>query len=93
MASKWKRTEPCLFSFISRNWRGQPLESVATIVKLIGATATGKGLKVYCEVDENAYARSVKVSKAEPDALPIHREKFHGKWNTTLLPRHRPGSR
>ena len=34
--SKWNKIEHRLFSFISRNWRGRPLLSHATIVKLIG---------------------------------------------------------
>ena len=41
--SKWNKIEHRLFSFISRNWRGRPLESLAVIVNLIGATQTTKG--------------------------------------------------
>ena len=33
--SKWNKIEHRLFSFISKNWRGQPLDSLATIVNLI----------------------------------------------------------
>ena len=41
--SKWNKIEHRLFSFISRNWRGRPLESLAVIVSLIGSTRTNAG--------------------------------------------------
>ena len=44
--SKWNKIEHRLFSFISMNWRGKPLVSHETIVNLIAATTTRKGLKV-----------------------------------------------
>ena len=48
--SKWNRIEHRLFSFITKNWRGKPLESHATIIKLIAATKTQAGLRVFCEL-------------------------------------------
>jgi Rhodopirellula transposase DDE domain len=33
-----------LFSFISSNWRGEPLRDYETIVRLIAGTTTAKGL-------------------------------------------------
>ena len=44
--SKWNKIEHRLFSFISQNWRGQPLVSHAVIVNLIAATTTPTGLHV-----------------------------------------------
>ena len=44
--SKWNRIEHRLFSYIAKNWRGQPLVSLATVVNLIGRTTTQKGLRV-----------------------------------------------
>ena len=49
--SKWNKIEHRLFSFISQNWRGQPLTSLKVIVSLIAATTTRKGLKVHAEID------------------------------------------
>jgi len=43
------------FSFISMNWRGRPLTFYRTIVELIGATTTGKGLRIRAERDEGYY--------------------------------------
>ena len=38
--SKWNKIEHRLFSFISQNWRGEPLLTHAAIVSLIAATRT-----------------------------------------------------
>jgi hypothetical protein len=46
------KIEHRLFSFISKNWRGKPLDSLQTIVNLIAATTTETGLKVYARLDE-----------------------------------------
>ncbi len=84
--SKWNRIEHRLFSFISQNWRGKPLRTLATIVKLIGATTTNTGLKVYCDVDHNAYPKGVAVSDDQMTALNIQRAEFHGEWNYSFRP-------
>ena len=44
--SKWNKIEHRLFSFISQNWRAQPLVSYRVIVDLISATTTKTGLTV-----------------------------------------------
>ncbi len=72
-----------LFSFISQNWRGKPLRSLAAIASLIRATTTEAGLKVYCDVDENTCPKGIK--DAEIKALDIKRAKFQGGWNYSLL--------
>ena len=43
--SKWNKIEHRMFSFISLNWKGIPLESYETIINLIGSTKTKKGLR------------------------------------------------
>ena len=47
--SKWNKIEHRLFSYISQNWRAQPLVSYRVIVDLISATTTKTGLTVRCE--------------------------------------------
>lgn len=44
--SKWNKIEHRLFSYITRNWRGQPLLTHAAIVSLIAHTRTQAGLHV-----------------------------------------------
>ena len=85
--SKWNKIEHRMFSFISKNWRGRPLESYSTMVNLIGNTTTSKGLKVKCRLDEGTYPLGKKVEDSEMDRLILHREDFHGEWNYKIKPR------
>ena len=85
--SKWNKIEHRLFSFISKNWRGRPLETLEIIVNLIGATTTAKGLKVKCGVDTNEYETGVKITDEELNEVNIIRNDFHGEWNYTITPR------
>jgi hypothetical protein len=50
------------------------------------------GLTVRCELDENTYAKGVKVSDAEMAALNISGDAFHPEWNYTIAPRSMPAS-
>ena len=84
--SKWNKIEHRMFSFISMNWRGRPLTSYRTIVELIGATTTTKGLRIKAERDTEWYPVGVKISDAEMAALPLTRHDWHGDWNYTLHP-------
>jgi hypothetical protein len=85
--SKWNKIEHRLFSFISSNWRGEPLRDYETIVKLISRTATAKGLKVTCRLDRRKYPTGRKVTDEEMMHVNLERHKFHGDWNYTIRPR------
>jgi hypothetical protein len=61
------------------------------IVELIGATTTGAGLTVRCELDENVYPKGVIVSDEQMESLNITREPFQGEWNYKIAPS--PGQR
>src|SRR5712691_1891844 len=86
--SKWNKIEHRMFSYITQNWRGQPLRSRAVVVNLIGHTTTRTGLKVRAALETNSYPTGIKVSDEELAAVKIKRAKFHGDWNYTILPRH-----
>jgi len=83
--SKWNKVEHRLFSFISRNWRGQSLISYEVIINLIAATTTSTGLEVYARLDQNEYPK-VEVTDAELAAVNITRDAFHGEWNYSINP-------
>lgn len=85
--SKWNKVEHRLFSFISSNWRGEPLRDYETIVGLIAGTTTAKGLKVTCRLDRRKYPTGQKISDAEMAAIKIIPLRFHGEWNYTIHPR------
>jgi hypothetical protein len=85
--SKWNKIEHRLFAQISKNWRGRPLESVAIIVSLIGATTTTTGLTVKVAIDPKEYQGGIKVSDKEFNEVNIQRHSFHGEdWNYTIKP-------
>ena len=84
--SRWNKIEHRLFSYISMNWRGKPLVSHETIVNLIAATTTRKGLKVRAELDTGHYPKGIKVTEEELKTVRILREDFHGEWNYSILP-------
>jgi hypothetical protein len=85
--SKWNKIEHRLFGYISKNWRGRPLDSLATVVNLIASTTTKTGLYVEAVLDEGSYVKGIKVSEEEMERLRLKRDRFHGEWNYTLLPR------
>ena len=85
--SKWNKIEHRLFSFISQNWRGKPLISHEVIIDLIAATTTATGLAVKSKLDTNVYPAGLKVSDQQMAELQLRRDKFHGDWNYSLLPK------
>jgi Rhodopirellula transposase DDE domain len=85
--SKWNKVEHRLFSFISSNWRGEPLRDHETIVRLIARTTTAKGLRVTCRLDRRRYPTGRKVSDAELNAVRLRPDAFHGEWNYAIKPR------
>jgi hypothetical protein len=87
--SKWNKIEHRLFSFISSNWRGEPLRDYETIVQLIARTTTAKGLKVTCRLDRRKYPTGRKVTDEEMKQVNLERSKFHGDWNYTIRPQPR----
>jgi hypothetical protein len=84
--SKWNKIEHRLFSYISINWRGKPLTSLAVIIGLINATTTETGLKVTAKLDDTEYKTGIKISDEEFEKINIKRYKFHGEWNYIIRP-------
>jgi len=85
--SKWNKIEHRLFSFITSNWRGEPLRDYETIVNLIARTTTAKGLTVKCRLDRRKYQTGRKVSDEEMERVNVERNRFHGDWNYVIRPR------
>jgi hypothetical protein len=84
--SKWNKIEHRLFSFITSNWRAEPLRDYETIVNLIARTTTAKGLKVTCRLDRRKYPTGRRVSDEEMENINVERNKFHGDWNYVIKP-------
>jgi transposase len=84
--SKWNKIEHRMFSFVSLNWRGKPLESLEVVVNLIAATSTSTGLKLYARLDDATYQRGLDITDDQLAAVNITRHTFHGDWNYTINP-------
>ena len=83
--SKWNKVEHRLFSFISMNWCGKPLVDYETIVKLIAATRTEKGLTVTSRLDKQIYEKGIKISDKQMKQINIKNDTFHGEWNYSII--------
>ncbi len=85
--SKWNKIEHRLFSFISMNWRGQPLVSHEVLLNLIANTRMKSGITVKAELYPGNYPKGIKISDEELASLHLVRHSFHGDWNYSLHPR------
>ena len=85
--SKWNKIEHRLFSYISANWRGRPLTSLAVIINLIASTRTKTGLRVRAELDTGKYPLGVEVPEEDLATIRLRKHRVHGEWNYTIRPR------
>jgi len=68
--SKWNKIEHRLFSAISANWRGRPLQSHEVVIETIRAvTTTTTGLTVYADLDTDTYPRGIRIP--DQDMKPL----------------------
>jgi hypothetical protein len=88
--SKWNKIEHRLFSFISMNWRGQPLVSHEVMINLIANTRTRSGLQVRAELNPAKYPKGLKVTDEEFLAIRLEPDQFHGNWNYAIRPKSSP---
>jgi hypothetical protein len=85
--SKWNKIEHRMFSFISMNWQGIPLEDYATVVNLIAGTRTRAGLKIAARLDRKKYEKGQKVNDAEWSEIALEPHDLHPQWNYTIRPK------
>ena len=85
--SKWNKIEHRMFCHITQNWRGRPLESLETVVNLIGSTTTAAGLRVRAGLDRNRYAKGITVTDEEMAALNLQIARVRGEWSYLIMPR------
>jgi hypothetical protein len=84
--SKWNKIEHRMFCHITQNWRGRPLESLETIVSLIGNTRTAKGLRIKSSLDDRRYDDGLSISDRELARVRLSPHHFHGDWNYSITP-------
>jgi hypothetical protein len=82
--SKWNKIEHRMFSHITENWRGRPLETVETVVNLIGSTTTSTGLRIRACLDKNHYEKGIKVDDDELHSVNLQKGRARGEWNYSI---------
>jgi hypothetical protein len=85
-ASKWNPIEHRLFSEITKNWAGRPLDSYDTILNYLRTTTTTTGLRVRAHLVRRVYEKGVKIPDAQMRQLPITQDPSLPRWNYTLHP-------
>jgi hypothetical protein len=85
--SKWNKMEHRMFSFISLNWKGEPLVSFETVVHMISATKTSKGLQVKAMLDQGHYETGIKITDQQRRDLNLLPHEQNPEWNYSILPR------
>lgn len=84
--SKWNKIEHRMFCYISKNWQGQPLVDIETVISLISNTTTEKGLSITCQLDARVYETGHKISDEELAEINIFPCETLEKWNYVIKP-------
>jgi len=79
-------TEHRLFSEISKNWAGEPLDSYQKILNFIRSTRTNTGLSVTAQLDRRNYPTGVEPTPEQLHSLRLKPHEVLPKWNYTISP-------
>ena len=85
-ASKWNPIEHRLFSQISKNWAGEPLVTLETMLNFIRTTKTEMGLRVRATLMKGDYPKGLKPTAAEMVQLHLLHHNILPAWNYTIAP-------
>jgi hypothetical protein len=85
-ASKWNPIEHRLFSQISKNWQGVPLETYEVALNYIATTKTKAGLTVSATLNSKVYEKGKEVTDEEMGLLNIQEHKTLPGWSYTIKP-------
>jgi len=84
--SKWNPIEHRLFSEISKNWAGEPLDSYEKALNYIRSTKTTTGLSVKAWLVKKTYKLGEKISKQDFATINLRTNKKEPKLVYTILP-------
>jgi len=85
-ASKWNPIEHRLFSEISKNWAGEPLDSYQKILNFIRTTSTKTGLAISAYLDRRHYPTGAEPTPDQLQRLKLEPHNTLPKWNYTIRP-------
>lgn len=83
-ASKWNPIEHRLFSQISKNWAGEPLVTLETMLNFIRTTRTETGLRVRATRMKGDYPKGLTPTAAEMARLLLLPHNTFPEWNYTI---------
>ena len=86
-ASKWNLIDHRMFSLISENWAGEPLESYAVMLKWIQKTRSETGFTCRACLDRGCYPTGGKITEEEKATIHLKPRRVLPKWNYTIWPR------
>jgi len=86
-ASKWNPVDHRLFSEITKNWAGRPLDSFETLIAYASTTRTATGLTVRAQLVDRPYEKGLRISKTQMSELDIEPHATQPKRNYTIYPR------
>lgn len=84
--SKWNPIEHRLFSEISKNWAGEPLDTYQKMLNFIRTTHTQTGLTVSAYLDRRHYATGLAPLPEQRRRLRVRPHDTLPRWNYTILP-------
>ncbi|MEK7993929.1 MAG: ISAzo13 family transposase [Planctomycetota bacterium] len=85
-ASKWNPIEHLLFSQVSKNWAGEPLVNLETMLNFMRTTRTEKGLRVRATLVNGNYPTGIKVAAEAMASVNIIPHDVLPAWNYTIAP-------
>lgn len=85
-ASKYNPIEYRLFSQITINWAGQPLQSLQTMLNFIRDTTTQTGLTVKAFLLDQVFQKGRRVSDEQYNSINLRRRPICPAWNYTITP-------
>jgi hypothetical protein len=86
-ASKWNPIEHRLFSELSKNWAGRPLDSFDTLIAYAASTRTATGLEVTAHLVDSQFQTGERISDAQMNALDFEPHEIQPARNYTVYPR------
>jgi hypothetical protein len=85
-SSKWNPIEHRLFSEISKNWAGRPLDSFETVLKYLRTTKTSTGLSVKAHYIRKKYETGERISDTKMEEIRIEKHEVLSQWSYNLRP-------
>jgi hypothetical protein len=85
-SSKWNPIEHRMFSLISANWAGEPLNSYETVLKHIRTTRSEEGFHCRACLDQREYTAQRKATAAVKAFVRLKRRGIFPDWNYIIVP-------